>query len=335
VVALILGLFLSDYFFFPVKVGAHLLDTVRLLRYIFTASLGIGLIEVLHHSQRRTRTLVAELQDEVERRKRSEFELLKTKAQLSNYSKELERHVAARTTDLANTLRSLKGVLYHMVHNLRAPLRAMTAYTELLVADCSPKLDTTALSYAQHIQAAAKRMDTLIRDLLEYGRLGHVEIALVKVSLENVLKRTLSRLSHEVHNKRAKIEVIHPLPDVLAHEEVLEEVLNCLLENALKFVAPGTTPRVQIQAELRDSAVRLWIVDNGIGIDPRYHERIFGAFEKLHPQEGDGGTGIGLAIVKQGMERMGGRVGIGPQPGLGSRFWIEFAMPFRRGKAPD
>ena len=97
-----------------------------------------------------------------------------------------------------------------------------------------------------------------------------------------------------------------------------------LLDNALKFAKPGVKPRVRIWAQRRSLAVRLWVEDNGIGIEPRYFERIFGVFEQVHPSGHANGTGIGLAIVKQGMQRLGGDAGVESEPGVGSRFWVEF-----------
>jgi signal transduction histidine kinase len=120
------------------------------------------------------------------------------------------------------------------------------------------------------------------------------------------------------------VTVLGPLPEVQAHPEVLERVLTNLLENALKFVRAGVAPRIRLWTEPRGSVVRLWIEDNGMGIDPQYHERIFKVFESLYPSQSQQGTGMGLAIVKQGAQRLGGQVGVESRVGAGSRFWVEF-----------
>lgn len=318
IVALLLGLFLADYFFLA-KAKAALTRSTEILyfiRYIFTASLGIALIETLHRNRRK-------LQKEVACRKHSEAALLRAQSQLQAHAKDLEQCVTTRTAELAATVKYLEGLLYHIGHNLRAPLRAMEGYATVLVDEYAPKLDVTAQDYSAHISDAAKRMDQLIHDLLEYGRLGYVQLPMTRTNLEPVLERVLFRLGFEIRGKHAETNVVRPLPEVWANAEMLEQVLTNLVENAIKFVGPGIRPRVDIRAEKRASTIRLWIQDNGVGIAQSNLERIFGVFETLGPLHGDQGTGIGLAIVKQGMQRMGGAVGVESQPGSGSRFWIE------------
>ena len=117
--------------------------------------------------------------------------------------------------------------------------------------------------------------------------------------------------------------VADPLPTVIGHGPTFAQVLANLVANAVKFVPPERTPEVRILAEPRDGQVRLWVEDNGIGIAPEHHERIFRVFERLHRAIEYPGTGIGLAIVRKAMERMGGRSGVVSEPGRGSRFWIE------------
>jgi signal transduction histidine kinase len=170
-------------------------------------------------------------------------------------------------------------------------------------------------------------MNLLIHGLLDYGRLGHVEVGLVNVSLEKVIEKALFGLAYEIRASTAEVQVLDPLTEALANADVLEAVVTNLLENAIKFIHPGTRPQVRVWSELRESRVRLWVKDNGIGIDPQFHERIFAAFETLPSGGRNHGTGIGLAIVKLGVQRMGGHVGVESQLGAGSRFWIELPVP--------
>jgi signal transduction histidine kinase len=321
IVALLLGLFLADYFFLARAKGdlSHPAEALYFVRYIFTASLGIGLIETLHRSRRR-------LQGEVARRKRSEAALLKAQAQLRTHAEDLEHCVAKRTAELAATVKYLESLLYHIGHNLRAPLRAMEGYATVLVDEYSSKLDATAKDYSAHISDAARRMDELIHDLLEYGRLGYIELPRTAVNVDQVLQRVLFRLGFEIRARQADVRVDPVLPEVLANAEMLEQVLTNLIENAVQFVAPGVQPVVRIRAEAREALVRLWVEDNGIGIAPAYRQRIFEVFETLGSPGSRVGTGMGLAVVKQGMQRMGGEVGVESDPGAGSRFWIELPI---------
>ena len=319
--ALFLGLFLADHFFL-MKAKSDLTrstEALYLVRYLFTASLGIALIETLHRSRRK-------LQREVNRRQHSEIALLKAQQQLKTHAEELEQCVAKRTVELAASVKYLESLLYHIGHNLRAPLRAMEGYATVLVDEYAPKMDATAKDYSAHISDAAKRMDELIRDLLEYGRLGYVQLPMYKVSLSKVLERVLFSLGFEIRTQNAEIKVTEPLPETWANAAMLEQVITNLVENAIKFAAPGTRTQVEIGCEIRLSGIRLWIQDNGIGIPQPYLGRIFEAFETLPSPRRSEGNGIGLAIVKQGMQRMGGRVGVESQPGSGSRFWIELPI---------
>src|SRR5262249_48151327 len=111
-------------------------------------------------------------------------------------------------------------------------------------------------------------------------------------------------------------------PKICGHQVVLEAAFSNLLANAIKFVPPETAPQVTIWPEKDEQQIRIWIADNGIGIDPRYHQKIFEVFQRLHPQEAYPGTGIGLAIVHRAIQRIGGDVGVESEPGKGSRFWI-------------
>jgi signal transduction histidine kinase len=134
-----------------------------------------------------------------------------------------------------------------------------------------------------------------------------------------------------IRSAGATVEVEGPLPDVLAHPPTLTQAAINLLSNAIKFVPQGRAPRIRIWAEAGDGRVRLWVEDNGIGIEPAHQERVFQPFQRLHGVESYPGTGIGLAIVRRSIERMGGRSGVVSGPGEGSRFWIEL-RPAQREK---
>jgi signal transduction histidine kinase len=306
IVALLLGLLAADYFFIwsGTATISRPIVVLHVVRYVFTASLGITLIEVMHRSRQRLQV---------------------AQQQLHRHAAELESHVAERTESLAATVKSLEDILYHIAHNLRAPLRAMEGYSEILLSEHAGQINEQGRDYLVHISEAAARMDTLIADLLAYGRLTHSQVTLTSVSLSETLSRAVRQSSYQIQTSKADLS-IHEIPyAVRADAKILEQVLVNLLDNAIKFTAQNVRPRIEISAERRNRTVRVSVKDNGIGVPLQYRERIFGAFERLRPAD-DGGTGIGLAIVKQGVERMGGRAGVESESGKGSTFWIELAL---------
>lgn len=159
-------------------------------------------------------------------------------------------------------------------------------------------------------------------DLLSYSRLTRVQIELQEVDLNNVVEEALKQLGAQIKEKHALV-TIDTLPSVMAHRPTLMQVITNLISNAIKFVEPPIQPKVHIYAREQENSVYLWVEDNGIGIAPEHQERIFRVFERLHGAESYPGTGIGLAIVRKALERMGGKVGVESQINSGSRFWIE------------
>jgi PAS domain S-box-containing protein len=259
---------------------------------------------------------------DISERKRVELELRDAEERLRNYTVELEHRVTDRTAHLRQSLASLEGLLYHVAHDLRAPLRAMASFTTILSEEYSDKLDQRGCDYTRRIANSARFMDELLQDLLAYGRLTHTPVMLHDVNLEALVDSVLEQLRPEIESSRAVVEVQRPLPIVKANTAVLSQVLFNLIANALKFCPPKKSPCVHIGART-DKVVRFWVQDEGIGIRPEYHERVFRVFERLHGEKEYSGTGIGLAIVQKGVERLGGRVGVESEPGKGSRFWVE------------
>ncbi len=235
----------------------------------------------------------------------------------------LEGVVQARTAELRETNAQLETLVYSIAHDLRAPLRSMQAFSKILVEDYAPHLDDEAIDYCQRIAKSAETMDYLVLDLLSYGKTARSEMETEPVSLEEAWQSALAQYEHDIKQLHATVTTLLPLPWVCAHAATLSQILANLLGNALKFVPEGVAPVVSFRAEESGDHVRITLEDNGIGIPAEYHEKIFRVFERLHRDKREG-TGIGLAIVRKGMERMGGRVGIesGP-PRQGSLFWLE------------
>ncbi len=243
--------------------------------------------------------------------------------QLERSAEELSERVAERTAELVERNAELDAFAYTVSHDLRAPLRAMQGFSQALLEDHGEGLGAEGRDYAERVVAAAGRLDGLIRDLLAYSRLTRAELAPERVSLAAVADQVLRERGAELRAAGAAVEIDGTLPDVTGHGGTLAHVLGNLVGNAVKFVRPDADPRVRLRAESRGGDVRLWVEDNGIGIGPEHLERIFRPFERLHGRESYPGTGIGLAIVSKGVERMGGSVGVESVPGEGSRFWLE------------
>jgi signal transduction histidine kinase len=169
-------------------------------------------------------------------------------------------------------------------------------------------------------------MDRLIRDLLEYSRIMREQLTLQPVSVTEVVKDVLS-MNSLPNGSKLKLTIGDNLLPVVAQPTLLCQCLANLLSNAIKFVQDGTAPAVAVFTEPREDRVRIWVEDNGIGIDPAYHHKVFGLFERVGDVSQHEGTGIGLAIVARAVERMGGRCGVESALGSGSRFWIELRSP--------
>ena len=283
--------------------------------------------------------------------------------QLQRKAEELEQRVIERTAELQDANAELEAFTYSVSHDLRAPLRAMQGFSQVLLEDYADKLDSVGQEYAHRIVRSAQRMENLIQDLLAYSRVSRSEIQLQQINLASIVNSVLTHLHDEFQSRQAQVSVAETLLqiEVIAHRTTLVQVLINLLMNAIKFLAPGVQPKIEIWAEesnlnlelesqgeeIKTAAnkinenstsailglsqetnknqkwIRLWIKDNGIGIIQEHFERIFQVFERLHGIETYAGTGIGLAIVRKGIERMGGKIGVESKVNEGSGFWIE------------
>lgn len=249
-----------------------------------------------------------EINWDITARKRAEREL-------EELNRTLERRVRERTRELSAQGEELEAFAYTVAHDLRAPLRSISGFASAVTQDYAPLLDEDGRDMLGRIRASAERMDELIRDLLAYSHLGRAELRPGPVSLDGVFGSILAGLRAEVEAGGAEVDLAGPLGTVWGHEATVWQVAANLLGNALKFVAPGVRPRVRVWAETRGGLRRVWVEDNGIGVDVRHEQRIFRVFERLHTLEAYPGTGVGLAIVRKGLERMNGRVGVRPREG--------------------
>jgi signal transduction histidine kinase len=262
------------------------------------------------------------LQSEISERKQAEAALRLAKAQLTDRAGQLEGLVNERTSELSALNQQLEAFVYSIAHDLRAPLRIMQGYSSMLMEEAGAALSQTGQDCAQRINKSALFLDALLVDLLAFSRISQERLELVSVSLKTIVESVLSRLHMDIQQKHAQVESAGRWPMVLAHQPTLAQVLFNLVSNALKFVAPEVPPRVRLRAEEKGEFVRVWVEDNGLGIAADHQNQVFQIFTRLEGEK-YAGTGIGLAIVQKGIERMGGRLGVESAVGQGSRFWFE------------
>jgi signal transduction histidine kinase/FixJ family two-component response regulator len=264
-------------------------------------------------------------------RKRADAALAKAQGELKEHAGNLEQTVAERTARLRETVQDLEAFSYSIAHDMRAPLRAMQGFSKILHEEYSEQIPGEGKDYLRRIAASANRLDHLIQDVLNYSKIVRVELNLAPLETEKFIHEIIESYPN-LHPPHAEIEVAGPVPPVLANPAAFTQVVSNLLGNAVKFVKAGVKPRVLVGAELiPDDMVRISFEDNGIGIRKEAQDRIFMMFQRLNPPGDYEGTGIGLAIVRKAVERMGGRVGVESEPGKGSRFWIDLKRQLTDG----
>lgn len=218
-------------------------------------------------------------------------------------------------------LSQMEEFSYTVSHDLRAPLRSIKGYAEILVEDQGSRMKGDGKLFLERIVENGNRMERLVNDVLKISRISSAKVKLDRVATHSILASIVREyVGPEPASARF---VIDPLPPVVGHESLCIQVFSNLLSNAAKFVKPGVTPQIRVWADQIGDIVRINISDNGIGISPEYHQKIFGMFERLDVDNRYGGTGIGLAIVRRAVEKMNGRVGVESDGQSGSRFWVE------------
>jgi PAS domain S-box-containing protein len=248
---------------------------------------------------------------------------------------QLEETVNERTASLRKAVGQLEEFSYSVSHDLRAPLRAIEGYTRVLDEDYRSLLPPEAQQIFDKISRRIRHMNQLINDVLTLSRVAQSEIHLHPTPLRPLIEEIIEQ--HAAMQPPAASIEFGELATVQGDDASLLQAISNVLSNAVKFVAPGVKPQVKVWTEQRGAMVRLWVEDNGIGIKPELQSKLFGMFQRLRPNDGYDGTGIGLAIVRKAVERMGGKVGMESDGQRGSRFWIELnsAASPRGGSIPN
>jgi PAS domain S-box-containing protein len=247
-----------------------------------------------------------------------------TEKTLNDLTQELELRVLQRTRELEESNRSLEDFARSVSHDLRAPLRAISGFAGIIARRHRAGLDEEGRRYLANILEAAATMEELIRDLLDYARLGGEAGEPSAVPLRPLVEEIVSGFSQVEDMAGTEIIVDQDLPVVRGVPVLLRQVFTNLIENALKFRRQGVAHRVEITGWEEGGWAVVRVVDNGIGIAPEYLNKIFDMFQRLHSKERYPGTGIGLAVVRRAMALMGGEVGVESEPGKGSVFIVKF-----------
>lgn len=249
---------------------------------------------------------------------------------LRRLNQELERRILARTRELEIANRDLESFAYSVSHDLRAPLRAIRGYCDILNAEHAAGLPLEGQAVVENIGAGAARLDQLIEDLLAFARFSRGPLAHRRVAMNALVREVLAELDPSGSHAGVQLEIAD-LPDCWGDATLLRQVLVNLLSNAFKFTAGRDPARIEVAGELRDGQAVYLVKDNGAGFDMKYAAKLFGVFQRLHSQSEFPGTGIGLSIVQRIIERHGGQVAAEGRPGEGATF--RFALPVPRAGA--
>ncbi|HKQ80478.1 MAG TPA: ABC transporter substrate binding protein [Blastocatellia bacterium] len=242
---------------------------------------------------------------------------------LNQLNAELEQRVADRTAALDAKARELETFTYSVAHDLKAPLRGIEGYSRLLLEDHLDGLDDEGRAFLHTIRKSTERMNRLIDDLLAYSRIERRALRAEPIELRPFVETLVEERKMELEERKINLTMEVDGGVVFADAAGLSQALRNYLDNAIKFTSGAPEPRIEVGAEETEKSCRLWVRDNGVGFDMKHHDRIFDIFQRLHRLEDYPGTGIGLAIVRKAMERMGGRAWAESGGGRGATFYLE------------
>lgn len=241
---------------------------------------------------------------------------------LQKMNQELEERVRQRTAELSAAIKELEAFSYSVSHDLKAPLRAMTGFANILAEDYAPKLDENGRRVIQVIGDNARTMGQLIDELLKLSRLGRKQIEAVDIDMTALAQSVYHELKEELFHDRAVEMSVKPLPPARADATIVRQIFANLISNAMKFTARREKTVIEIGSYDQEGELVYYVKDNGVGFDMKYAAKLFEVFQRLHPQDEFEGTGVGLAIVRSSAMRHGGRVWVEAAVDQGATFYF-------------
>jgi len=245
----------------------------------------------------------------------------RTEDEIRQFNADLERRVSERTSELAASNKELEAFSYSVSHDLRAPLRAINGFSEILLRDFGESLNDKARHYLETVAASGRQMGELVDDLLAFSRLGRQQLVKGPIDLNDLVRQVAHDLRLQAPEREVVLRV-DPLPPATGDRSLIIQVLQNLLGNAWKFTGRATKPVVEVGSFRQDDEAIFYVRDNGAGFDMQYAGKLFGVFQRLHRDEEFPGTGVGLAIVHRIISRHGGRVWAQGRVGEGATFYF-------------
>src|SRR5271157_6005379 len=270
--------------------------------------------QVLDREERGEPTVVLEMNSDITERKRADDELRRLKG-------ELEERVVMRTAQLEAANKELESFAYSVSHDLRAPLRAIDGFCQVLMTEHAPGLDGEPRRYLQRVSENTRKMGLLIDELLHFSRLGRQAMTRQPVAMADLVRQCLEELQGEREGREVEV-ILGELPPCRADAALLKQVWLNLLADALKFTRSRAEARIEAGSFARDGETVYFVRDNGVGFDMAYVDKLFGVFQRLHRQEDYEGTGVGLALVQRIIHRHGGRIWAEAGPDRGAAFFF-------------